>query len=158
MFGIFGVPIPDELLLSFAGVLIFKGTLSATSAITASIAGCLSGITLSYILGRTAGTRLLRTLRRHDRHIDRVQSWFRRFGRWLLAFGYFVPGVRHVTAIIAGAARMDTWTFVRYAYPGGALWCGVFLLIGYYGGDQWQTLAGAARLHMARGIVVTAFG
>ena len=37
------------------------------------------------------------------------------------------------------------------------LWCGVFLLLGYYGGDRWEGLAQSARTHTARGIVVVAF-
>jgi membrane protein DedA with SNARE-associated domain len=76
----------------------------------------------------------------------------------VLAFGYFVPGVRHVTAIAAGAGSMDAWTFVLYAFPGGVLWCAVFLTLGYYAGNEWHTVAGAVESHVARAIVVTAFG
>jgi len=156
--GIFGLPIPDELLLSFAGALIFRGMLNGPSTWIASIGGCLCGITLSYIVGRTAGVSILRRkFSNHHHAVDRTQRWFRRFGTWLLTFGYFIPGVRHVTAIIAGAGCLDTRTFVAYAYPGGVLWCSVFLLLGYYGGDRWEGLAQSTRGHTARGIVVVAF-
>src|SRR3954453_1428520 len=55
VFGIFGVPIPDELLLTAAGALIASGRLNATSTVVAAISGCLTGITLSYALGRWVG-------------------------------------------------------------------------------------------------------
>ena len=81
--------------------------------------------------------------------IDRAQDWFRRFGGWLLAFGYFIPGVRHVTAIVAGSSSLDYRGFALYAYPGGALWCAVFLLLGYYAGDGWEEVARGARSNAA---------
>ncbi|HEY2905654.1 MAG TPA: hypothetical protein VGJ29_07115, partial [Vicinamibacterales bacterium] len=55
LFGIFGLPIPDELLLTVAGVLVRRGELGGPSVLTAAVAGCAVGITLSYVLGRTVG-------------------------------------------------------------------------------------------------------
>jgi membrane protein DedA with SNARE-associated domain len=149
-FGIFGLPIPDELLLTVAGVLVARGTLRGSTAATASVAGCLCGITLSYVLGRSVGTSLVDVVMRRHRHaLDRARRWFARFGGWLLTFGYFIPGVRHVTAIAAGSGCMDSWAFVRYAYPGGVLWCGTFLLLGYYAGDRWREVAHTATSQLA---------
>src|SRR3954471_7019117 len=149
-FGIFGVPIPDELLLTMAGAFVAKGVLHGSSTLTAAVAGCLTGITLSYALGRVVGIKVLRaTFARHLDHLERAQALFRRFGGWLLAFGYFIPGVRHVTAIAAGSGCMSYRTFAGYAYPGGVLWCTVFLALGFYAGDRFEAAAGAARTHLA---------
>src|SRR3954453_194028 len=60
VFGIFGVPIPDELLLTMAGGFVAKGLLNGSATTTAAVAGCLTGITLSYLLGRVVGIALLR--------------------------------------------------------------------------------------------------
>jgi membrane protein DedA with SNARE-associated domain len=150
VFGIFGLPVPDELLLTLAGALIAKGVLHGSSTITAAIAGCLTGITLSYLVGRVIGIAVLsRVFARHLAHLERAQAMFRRFGGWLLAFGYFVPGVRHVTAIAAGAGCLNYSSFAVYAYAGGTLWCTVFLALGYFAGDRWQMVARTARLHAA---------
>jgi membrane protein DedA with SNARE-associated domain len=157
VFGIFGVPIPDELLLTAAGALIASGRLNATSTVVAAISGCLTGITLSYALGRWVGLPVLRArMKNHQDTIERAQSWFRRFGGWLLTFGYFVPGVRHVTAIAAGSGCLNYRTFVAYAYPGGVIWCAVFLGFGYVAGDRWLEIATAARGHMTRIAIVVA--
>jgi membrane protein DedA with SNARE-associated domain len=157
VFGIFGVPIPDELLLTAAGALIASGRLNATSTVVAAISGCLTGITMSYALGRWVGLPVLRArLKSHQDTIERAQSWFRRFGGWLLTFGYFVPGVRHVTAIAAGSGCLNYRTFVAYAYPGGAMWCAVFLGFGYVAGDRWPQVAAAVRGHTTRIAVVAA--
>jgi membrane protein DedA with SNARE-associated domain len=146
VFGIFGLPIPDELLLTLAGALIAKGVLHGPSTVSAAIAGCLSGITLSYVVGRVVGIAVLhRVFARHLAHLERAQAMFRRFGGWLLAFGYFVPGVRHVTAIAAGSGCLNYSSFVVYAYSGGVLWCSLFLALGYFAGDRWQAVARTAR-------------
>jgi membrane protein DedA with SNARE-associated domain len=146
--GIFGLPIPDELLLTAAGALVHKGQLSALATPVAAVGGCLTGITLSYLVGRGIGGAVLhRLLHVHAETFARAQRWFEEFGGWLLAFGYFIPGVRHVTAISAGTAGLSFPCFARYAYPGGIFWCIVFLTIGYYLGDRWRDIVPFTRAH-----------
>src|SRR6202049_3935041 len=119
MFGIFGVPIPDELLLTVAGALVRRGEFNGPATLLAAIGGCSTGITGSYVLGSTGGvTGLRRVLHIRESALARAQRWFKRFGVWLLAFGYFVPGVRHVTAIAAGSTPLGYGTVARAADPG----------------------------------------
>jgi membrane protein DedA with SNARE-associated domain len=149
MFGVFGLPIPDELLLTIAGALIRRGDLNPSATIGAAIAGSLTGITFSYSLGRMVGPRVLRRLPFLDaQSLDRGQAWFRRSGKWLLAFGCFVPGVRHITPIAAGSASLDFRAFATYAYPGAALWSSTFVAAGYYAGDHWERAAVLLRAHV----------
>ncbi len=98
--------------------------------------------------GRSACATLRRVLRLHETTLGRGQRWFRRFGRWLLAFGYFVPGVRHVSAIAAGSTPLEFRVFAAYAYPGALVWSGAFVLLGYYAGDRWRELALQVRGHL----------
>ena len=88
------------------------------------------------------------------------ERWFVRFGHWLLTFGYFVPGVRHVTAIAAGSAPISYGAFARAAYPGAVLWCCVFVGVGYYAGDKWQQVAILVHGHLrvAASVLVLAGG
>ena len=152
MFGIFGVPIPDELLLTIAGVLVRRGQLSMTSTMLAAISGCIVGITFSYVLGRTFGVGILqRVFRHHEAALHRTQLGFERVGCWILAFGYYIPGVRHVTALSAGSMPLSFRTFTAYAYPGAVLWCATFVGLGYFGGDRWHDALESARRH---GIVI----
>ena len=143
--GIFGLPIPDEL-LTVSGALVRKGEFSAGAVIVAAIAGSASGITLSYVLGRTAGSLALREwVHVPEESLARAQTLFRRFGGWLLMFGFFIPGVRHVTAILAGSTPLDYPTFAKFAYPGAAVWSLTFLTLGYYAGTGWRPALMALR-------------
>jgi membrane protein DedA with SNARE-associated domain len=139
--GIFGLPIPDEFLLTLSGALVRKGDLALVPVVLAAIGGSGSGITLSYMLGRTVGViGLRRVVHVHEESLRRAERLFERFGGWLLGFGYFIPGVRHVTAILAGSTRLDFKSFAKFAYPGAILWSTVFLCLGYYAGDEWRPM------------------
>jgi membrane protein DedA with SNARE-associated domain len=143
--GIVGLPIPDETLLVFCGYLISKGDLSAPGTYLAALTGSCCGITVSYFIGRTAGLaavhRFGRYLRIGQKHLDRVHRWFDRSGHWALFGGYYIAGVRHLTAIIAGASKLEFRAFALYAWGGAATWVAVFLTLGYVIGAQWRTVA-----------------
>lgn len=144
MFGIAGLPIPDETLLTFTGYLVFRGDLHLAPAYLAGIAGSFCGITLSYILGRTFGLKLIHRYGRYlhitENQLSRAHAWFERVGHWSLTFGYFVPGVRHLTAYAAGMSNLETRHFVLFAYSGGCLWVASFMGLGYFLGDRWHSV------------------
>ena len=120
----------------------------------------MTGITLSYGLGRVAGLGLLRHYgeRLHLKWtvVTSVEEWFERVGKWLLTGGYFVPGVRHVTAIVAGATKVPVWTFMVFAYTGALLWVSCFLAIGYVLGDEWRGLVADIHRHLLRACLLLA--
>ncbi len=111
MLGVVGVPIPDEWLLVFTGYLIWRGRFHPVLGVLVAFCGSSCGITVSYTIGRTLGLgfvhRYGRWLHITEERTNRVHAWFHRIGHWALCFGYFVPGVRHFTAIIAGTSELE---------------------------------------------------
>jgi membrane protein DedA with SNARE-associated domain len=142
--GIVGLPIPDETLLVLAGFMAAHGHLSVPVTIAASFCGSIFGITLSYLIGWTAGRRLLRKygswIGVTAERLERTHQWFEWIGKWLLLVGYFIPGVRHLVGVVAGMAELEYWKFAALAYTGAIIWCSVFLSIGYFFHDSWQYL------------------
>jgi len=123
--------------------------LNGSRTVAAAAAGALAGITISYVVGCLAGTRALQHLPgRHLASVTSAQAWFERSGKWLLAVGCFIPGVRHVIAVAAGSAALDIRTFVAYAYPGAMVWSTTFVMFGYYADDSWGHLALLRRGHL----------
>src|SRR2546430_13862822 len=59
MLGIVGLPVPDETLLVFSGYLIFKGKLHPLFTFSMALLGSMTGITVSYLLGRIFGLKLI---------------------------------------------------------------------------------------------------
>jgi membrane protein DedA with SNARE-associated domain len=142
--GIVGLPVPDETLLTFTGYLVFRGRMRLPLVYASAVAGSLCGITISYILGRTFGLKLIhrygRYLRITEDHVHKAHAWFARVGHWGLTFGYFVPGVRHLTAYAAGMSDVEPHQFALFAYPGGCLWVATFVALGYFLGERWHAV------------------
>jgi membrane protein DedA with SNARE-associated domain len=153
--GIVGLPVPDETLLTFTGFLVFKGNLSLPLAYASALCGSLSGITISYTLGRTFGMTLIHRYGRYihitEDHVNKAHAWFARVGHWGLTFGYFVPGVRHLSAYAAGMSAVELPQFALFAYSGGCLWVATFLGLGYFLGDRWQAVEKNIERYFAAG-------
>lgn len=154
--GIVGLPIPDETLLMFSGYLIFKGRFQPAVAFVTGFAGSCCGISLSYVIGRTLGYGFVHRyggyFRITELRINRIRNWFHRIGDWLLTIGYFIPGVRHFTALVAGLSHLEYRTFALFAYSGAALWVTTFLTLGYLLGQEWQS---ASRAVERDGLILT---
>ncbi len=146
MLGIVGLPVPDETLLTLTGYLVYKGTLHLWLSYAVAFLGTTCGITISYGIGRLGGVAFLRRFgpKFHvtDERIRRVHEWFDRRGRWTLTVGYFVPGFRHLIAIIAGSSGLQISHFGLFAYSGAALWSVFFITAGYFLGEGWAEFPG----------------
>lgn len=145
LLGVVGLPIPDETLLVFCGYLISKGRLSPVETFLAGVAGTWCGISLSYTIGRTFGIGVVHRFGKYlhitEERLANVHRWFDRIGHWALFVGYFIAGVRHFTAIVAGISRLKFTSFAAYAWTGGVVWVASFLTLGYFLGERWKEVA-----------------
>ena len=145
-FGIVGLPVPDEWLLTFSGFLAFKGTLRFVPTFAAAFLGSACGITFSYTLGRIFDTYVIvkygSLFHITPERMARVHGWFEKHGRWPLLVGYFVPGVRHLTGYIAGASELAFPKFILFAYSGAFCWTASFISLGFFLGENWNRVLG----------------
>jgi membrane protein DedA with SNARE-associated domain len=158
--GIVGLPVPDETLLTFTGYLIYRGNLDLPFAAAAALGGSASGMTISYVLGRIFGIRLVHRyggyLHLTPERLARAHAWFERVGHWALTAGYFIPGVRHLTAYAAGMSDVAPHQFAMFAYMGTILWVSSFLSLGYFLGERWQTVEANIHRYLVIGTITIA--
>ncbi|GAX89756.1 DedA family protein [Effusibacillus lacus] len=142
--GIVGLPIPDEVIMTYVGFLVSQGTMKFSAALFTAFAGSVVGMTISYSLGRYFGFPLIRRFGKHigikEAHWQKVQTWYEKFGPFVLMIGYFLPGIRHLTAFSAGTSRMRVISFGMYAYTGGFIWALTFISLGRVLGEHWNLL------------------
>jgi len=145
IFGIVGLPIPEDTLLIFAGVLVYRGHLQLAPTLAAASLGSACGISVSYSVGRSVGLLLTRRFGRWllvtPERVAVVEGWFERAGHWSLLWGYFLPGVRHLTALVAGAAKLRFGDFALFAYAGAFLWSFSFISLGVLAGRGWSRVS-----------------
>jgi membrane protein DedA with SNARE-associated domain len=144
VFGIVGLPVPDETMLVFCGYLVVRGNLRLLPTLIVAFLGSACGITMSYLIGRTLGLGFVHKWGRYigvtEARLDKVHVWFNRIGHWALFVGYYIAGVRHFTAIVAGTSCLEYRAFASYAYAGAAVWVCTFVGLGYYFGEHWQEI------------------
>lgn len=142
--GIIALPVPEETLMVISGILMHNHKLCIPPTLAAAYLGAIAGITGSYLIGRTAGYYFIPKygpwIGLTPERVEKVHNWFERFGKWTLVIGYFIPGIRHFTGLIAGSTQLSYKQFALFAYSGAILWVSSFLSIGYFFGAQWLTL------------------
>ena len=144
VFGIVGLPVPDETMLVFCGYLVLRGNLRLVPTLIVAFLGSACGITISYLIGRTLGLGFVHKWGRYigvsEARLEKVHVWFNRIGHWALFVGYYIAGVRHFTAIVAGTSCLEYRAFAAYAYSGAAVWVCTFVGLGYYFGEHWREI------------------
>lgn len=145
MLGIVGLPIPDETIMVFSGYLIQRGTFHAGPTWVTAFCGSVCGITLSYWIGRKLGLPFVLRYGKYihftPERLGKVLQWFERVGHWALFVGYYIAGVRHFSAVVAGTSGLRWPAFALFAYGGAAVWVTTFLTIGYFVGEKWEVMA-----------------
>jgi len=158
VFGIVGLPVPDETLLTLSGYLIYKGHLHLVPTFLAAYLGSICGISISYAIGKTFGRPFLikygKYFHINESGLDKTHKWFEKIGRWTLFIGYFIPGVRHLTAIFAGISELEMWEFGMFAYSGGFIWTATFLSIGYFFGEHWERILISVQRHILSASII----
>lgn len=139
--GIIGLPIPDEVLLTYVGFNVFQGKLSFIFSLISAFVGATAGISLSYFIGYKFGLPLLKKfgpkIHITEQKINRTKKLFEKFGPSLLLIGYFIPGVRHLAAYIAAVNSFPFRKFAVYAYTGALMWTFTFITLGRKLGGNW---------------------
>ena len=138
-------PIPSEVILPLAGFLSQQGEMSLALVIVTSTLGAYLGALILYGLGAWLGLeraiRLLGKLPLVDEDdFRKAADWFNRHGRPAVFFGRFIPGVRSLISLPAGAARMNLVTFSLFTILGSALWNSLLIGLGAALGTQYKLI------------------
>jgi membrane protein DedA with SNARE-associated domain len=137
------VPIPSELVMPFAGFLIFTGHFDPVWVMVASGLGSISGSLVSYgmgMLGEPAVLRYGRYLFLNPHHLEWTKNFFARRGNITIFISRFIPVVRHLISIPAGLARMSLAPFILYTAVGASLWNGFLAYCGVRLKENWRII------------------
>lgn len=133
-----GLFLPGDSLLATAGVVLAQhhnlghAWMLAGAATVVAIAGN----QLGFYIGRRTGSRVVarkngKVLNR--RNLDKAARFFARHGFWAVVVARWIPWIRTLAPMIAGAARMNTRRYVLASSIGALAWVPTLLLLGYYG-------------------------
>jgi membrane protein DedA with SNARE-associated domain len=128
-------PIPSEVILPLAGFLSQRGELNLVLVVITSTLGAYAGALVLYWLGAKLG-------------MERAIEWLSKlplvdkedFEKSAVFFGRFIPGVRSLISLPAGAERMNLVTFSIFTIAGSAIWNGLLIGLGAALGTQYEII------------------
>jgi membrane protein DedA with SNARE-associated domain len=137
------IPLPSEIIMPFAGYLVFKGQFSLWAVALVGALGCNLGSIPAYWVGAKGGRPLIERygkyvlLSHHD--LDLSTRFFERYGSITVFLARLLPVVRTFIALPAGIAKMPVWRFHLYTFVGSLPWCFVLAYVGQRLGEAWHT-------------------
>ncbi|MEU7838052.1 DedA family protein [Nonomuraea sp. NPDC049129] len=136
-------PLPSEVILPLAGFTASRGQMDLLEVLVWTTAGSVSGALALYWVGALLGRR--RTLAIAAKlplvkvsDIEKTEAWFLKHGQKAVFFGRMIPIFRSLISIPAGVERMPLLTFTLLTTVGSLIWNTVFVLAGYYLGENWS--------------------
>ncbi|WP_433508630.1 DedA family protein [Nonomuraea sp. CA-143628] len=136
-------PLPSEVILPLAGFTASRGEMDLLEVLVWTTAGSVSGALALYWVGALLGRR--RTLAIAAKlplvkvsDIEKTEAWFLKHGQKAVFFGRMIPIFRSLISIPAGVERMPLLTFTLLTTVGSLIWNTVFVLAGYYLGENWS--------------------
>ena len=154
----FGIPVPSEILIPLATVLVDKGRFSTIGVFAigtlAQVAGALTG----YLIGRYGGEPILERYGKYvlitKNDLERTHRAFEKYGIWLTLLGRWVPGIRGLIAYPAGVAEMRLDTFLLFTTLGAAIWTTFLMYMGELIGDNMAVMDQIAGKFSLVGVVL----
>jgi membrane protein DedA with SNARE-associated domain len=137
------IPLPSEIIMPFAGYLVYTGEFTLLGAGFWGAIGCVVGSIPAYYLGLYGGRPLIERygkyvlISRHD--LDLADRLFSRFGQWVVLAARLLPVVRTFIAFPAGVSRMNMPKFVVYTFVGSFPWCLGLAWVGMKLGEKWNS-------------------
>ena len=141
------LPVPSEVVLPFAGYLVFQGTLNFWLVLIVASAGSLLGTLIDYAvgyyLGRAAIIRYGKYVHLSEKSLISSEKWFNKYGPITVLIARFVPLIRTLVAFPAGVAKMKISKFLAYSIVGIVIWDAALIYIGYVVGPSVNSIIAA---------------
>ncbi|MFI7705347.1 DedA family protein [Nonomuraea sp. NPDC049480] len=136
-------PLPSEVILPLSGFTASRGEMDLLNVLVWTTLGSVVGALALYWVGALLGReRVLALAARLPlvkvSDIEKTEAWFQRHGRKTIFFGRMIPVFRSLISVPAGVGRMPLPTFTLLTTAGSLIWNTIFVLAGYFLGENWS--------------------
>lgn len=140
------VPLPSEVIIPPAALLVESGRFSMCGITLAGGIGSWIGASIMYWFSRLAGRPLIMRYGKYilipEAKVILAEKWATKFGALGVFFSRLLPVVRHLIGIPAGIVRMNFWKYTIYTLIGSLLWTGVLCWLGVKAGQDEALMRG----------------
>ena len=138
------IPLPSEVIMPFAGFVVWEGKMTFLGITVVGVLGNLAGSWIAYFVGLKGGRPFLEKYGKYvlisHKKLDLAHEWFERYGHEAVLISRMLPIIRTFISLPAGIVEMEFKKFTIYTLMGCIPWV---LLLGYVGvmlGPHWETI------------------
>lgn len=139
------IPLPSELIMTYAGFEAFRHNIGFTEAIVAGVLGNLVGSLIAYYVGKAGGRPFLRRYGKYilfsDKHFASAERFFEKWGSLAVLISRILPAIRTFISLPAGIANMRIGKFILFSLIGCIPWVYLLAYIGYSLGQNWDSVS-----------------
>jgi membrane-associated protein len=148
--GLIPAPLPGDSILFLAGAFCATSAgsndphLNLAQVVIGAFLAAVLGTQLGHLIGHRYGTRLFKPHARlfKTEYLEQAEDFFSKRGPRAVVLARFIPFVRTIVPMLAGASRMPRRTFLIANVIGAALWAVGISLLGFWLGksiniDRW---------------------
>jgi|SRR3989344_1573831 len=130
-----GLFLPGDSLLFAAGLLAGGGLLAFPPLVIVVVIAAILGDTVGYWFGKNVGRSLFSRPDSHffkQEYLKRTERFYKNYGARAIVLARFVPIVRTLAPILAGAGSMRYGRFLSYNALGACIWGAGMVSLGYF--------------------------
>ncbi len=133
-------PVPNELNIIFAGSLAYSGFLKLPLVFLAVFFGDFFGALIWYFIFYFFGHQLMKRSPRWlpIKAIQKFEAKISKERRWVIFFGRLISYGRKFISMAAGLIKVSPKTFLEMSFWSSCVWTGIFLMIGWLLGPNWN--------------------
>lgn len=152
LWGVFGLmtlessalPIPSEIIMPFAGFLVFEGRFAFFNVLMAGVSGNVLGSLILYYVGYFGGRPFLEKYGKyflfHKDDLEMTERWFAKYGKEIVILSRMLPAVRTYISFVPGVTKMNVFKFTLYTFIGCIPWVYALTYAGVIAGENWNIL------------------
>lgn len=129
------LPIPSEIVLPIAGMIIIPGELNLSLVIIVSIIGGVVGSITNYWIGFKFGDTvvefIISKLPNSKKSFKASYNFFEKYNNISVFLARLVPIARTIISIVAGTLRMNLFKFIIFSGIGISIWNTILIILGY---------------------------
>lgn len=154
-------PYPGDTITFIGGLLAVSGSLSFVLVLLAVCSGSLVGCLLLYSLGQTKGRKFFmrdRGIFLNKKQLEKIESWFVRYGNGVILVSRFLSGVRSGVALAAGIGNVRLSFMVAYSLISIILWNSLIVFSASAIHDNWRQLYELTKVYNRAVLIVLVIG
>jgi membrane protein DedA with SNARE-associated domain len=132
-------PSPSDVVIVIGGSLIGTGDLNFILTLIIATIGSITGFMVMFYIGSTVDKKVIHSGRFKYipiNSIDKVETWFRKYGYYVIVANRFMPGTRAVISFFAGISNLDPKRTFTLCFVSALLWNIIMLYLGFVFGDN----------------------